>query len=209
MNTLLVDDHALFRAGIRLLLGTIRDDATIFEAATIGEALLIAEQHSDLQLCLLDLGLKAEFGLNAIEKLRAVAPNLAVVVISGIEEPSTIVACIEAGAMSFIPKSAPPEVLTHALRRVLAGEVFLPDQLIDDSRSGARPKPMLAPRQLDVMRALSRGLPTKLIARELNLSEHTVREYATTIYRILGVRNRTEAVIKVGRLGILLSSASS
>lgn len=67
MNTLLVDDHALFRAGIRLLLGTIRDDATIFEAATIGEALLIAEQHSDLQLCLLDLGLKAEFGLNAIE----------------------------------------------------------------------------------------------------------------------------------------------
>lgn len=205
MNTLLVDDHALFRAGIRLLLGTIRDDATIFEAATIGEALLIAEQHSDLQLCLLDLGLKAEFGLNAIEKLRAVAPNLAVVVISGIEEPSTIVACIEAGAMSFIPKSAPPEVLTHALRRVLAGEVFLPDQLIVDSRSGARPKPMLAPRQLDVMRALSRGLPTKLIARELNLSEHTVREYATTIYRILGVRNRTEAVIKVGRLGILLN----
>jgi DNA-binding NarL/FixJ family response regulator len=200
MKMLLVDDHALFRAGLRLLLGTIGQNITILEAATIGEALSLAEAHSDLQLCLLDLALKNENGLDALNKIKAAAPNVAVVVISAAEESSTIYACIEAGAMSFIPKSAPPEILTDALRQVLAGSIYLPEQIGGANKINSDASPAFSPRQLEVMRGLSRGLPTKLIARELNLSEYTVREYIATIYRILDVHNRTEAVIKANRM---------
>ena len=208
MKMLLVDDHALFRAGLRLLLGTINRDATILEAATIGEALALADEHPDLQLCLLDLALKNENGLDALNKIKIAAPNVAVVVISAAEESNTIYACIDAGAMSFIPKSAPPEVLTEALRRVLEGQIYLPDQIGSDGNRSAQISPTFSPRQLEVMRGLSRGLPTKLIARELNLSEYTVREYIATIYRILDVHNRTEAVIKVNRMRVRFHTAT-
>jgi DNA-binding NarL/FixJ family response regulator len=200
MKTLLVDDHALFRAGLRLLIQTISPEAEILEAGTIGEALAIAGEHADLQLCLLDLTLRDEDGLDALSKIKAIVPNVAVVVISAAEEPTTIYACIEAGAMSFIPKSAPPETLTDALSQVLAGAIYLPAQISGDASVSLRDKPTFSPRQLEVMRGLSRGLPTKLIARELGLSEYTVREYIAIIYRILDVHSRTEAVIKVNRM---------
>jgi two-component system nitrate/nitrite response regulator NarL len=90
-------------------------------------------------------------------------------------------------------------VLTHALQRVLAGAVYLPDQVV--SALAATPPPAaLTPRQQQVLQGLSRGLPTKLIARELDLSEHTVKEYIAIIFQALGVHNRTEAVIKASQL---------
>jgi two-component system, NarL family, nitrate/nitrite response regulator NarL len=202
MKTLLVDDHALFRAGLRLLLGTLNRELQTFEVATVYEALALAALHPDLSLCLLDLALKGENGINAIQRLKRAAPNVAIVVVSASEENSTIYACIEAGAMSFISKSSSPEVLTDALRRVLAGEVYLPEQMHGGHHSLGSPKVLLSPRQCEVMRGLSRGLPTKLIARELGLSEHTVREYIAAIYKHLDVHNRTEAVIKAASLGM-------
>lgn len=202
MKTLLVDDHALFRAGLRLLLGTIDRQLQIFEVATIGQALEVSGQHPDLNLCLLDLALKNENGIDAIVRLKTVAPNVAVVVVSASEENSSIYACIEAGAMSFISKSSPPEVLTNALRRVLGGDIYLPEQMAGGAVDSNRPKLSLSPRQSEVMRGLSRGLPTKLIARELALSEHTVREYIAAIYNHLDVHNCTEAVITAARLGL-------
>lgn len=209
MKMLLVDDHALFRAGLRLLLGTIGHNITILEAATIGEALTLAGEHPDLQLCLLDLALKNENGLDALNKIKIAAPTVAVVIVSAAEESSTIYACIEAGAMSFIPKSAPPEILTDALRQVLAGSIYLPEQISAAGKTSSEPNPTFSPRQLEVMHGLSRGLPTKLIARELKLSEYTVREYIATIYRILNVHNRTEAVIKANRLRLRFDLTSA
>ena len=106
--------------------------------------------------------------------------------------------------MSFISKSATPEVLTRALQRVLQGEVYLPEQVALASELPARP--LLTPRQHEVLRYLSQGLPTKLIARRLELSEYTIKEHIALIFQALGVRNRTEAVIRASRL-LLLSEA--
>jgi DNA-binding NarL/FixJ family response regulator len=101
--------------------------------------------------------------------------------------------------MSFIPKSVQPEVLTQALQHVLGGAVYLPEQIV--SSAGELPqKPMLTPRQMQVLGCLSRGLPTKLISRELSLSEHTVKEHIALVFQALGARNRTEAVIKASQL---------
>lgn len=199
MKILIVDDHALFRAGLRMLLGTIGHNVSCLEAATVTEALATIEQHTDIELCLLDLSLKNEHGFSAIEHIKNTAPQVAVVVVSGSEDSATIRSCIDAGAMSFIPKSVAPEILTHALQRVLAGAVYLPDQVVS-ALAAAPPPSALTARQQQVLQGLSRGLPTKLIARELDLSEHTVKEYIAIIFQILGVHNRTEAVIKASQL---------
>jgi DNA-binding NarL/FixJ family response regulator len=196
----------LFRAGLRMLMGTLGHDVTCLEAATIAEALALVVQHPDLDLCLLDLTLKNEQGFGAIVHIKSTAPNVAVVVVSGAEDSATIRSCIDAGAMSYIPKSVAPEVLTQALQRVLAGAVYVPDQVASALEASAPPAALTA-RQQQVLQGLSRGLPSKLIARELNLSEHTVKEYIAIIFQILGVHNRTEAVIKASQLQRPESSA--
>ncbi len=204
MKILLVDDHALFRAGLRMLLATLDRSIEILEAATLAQAITLATAHPDLQLCLLDLSLRDEYGLRALSQIRAAAPEVAVVVVSGAEEVSTVRACIDAGAMSYIPKSAPPDVLTQAMRQVLAGSIFLPDGLLTDASLTQATRPVLTPRQRDVLRGLSRGLPTKSISRELALSEHTVKVHIAAVFHILGAHNRTEAVIKASRIDLRL-----
>jgi DNA-binding NarL/FixJ family response regulator len=199
VKILIVDDHALFRAGLRMLLGTIGHSVNCLEAATVSDALETIAQHTDIELCLLDLSLKHEQGFSAIERIKSTAPHVAVVVVSGSEDSVTIRSCIDAGAMSFIPKTVAPEILTHALQRVLAGAVYLPDQVVS-ALAASPPSGALTLRQQQVLQGLSRGLPTKLIARELDLSEHTVKEYIANIFQALGVHNRTEAVIKASKL---------
>jgi len=199
VKILIVDDHALFRAGLRMLLGTIGQNVECLEAANVGDALGLISRHADIQLCLLDLALKNEHGLDAVQKIKETAPQVAVVVVSGADDSATIRSCIDAGAMSFIPKSVTPEVMTKALHHVLNGAVYLPEQIVS-AMQGAPRRPLLTPRQLQVLHCLSRGLPTKLISRELALSEHTVKEYIALVFQALGARNRTEAVIKASQL---------
>lgn len=204
MKILLVDDHTLFRAGLRMLLAALGGDVKILEAATAAQALALIGEQPDIQLCLLDLSLKSDDGLSLLSATKQVVPNLMVVVVSGSDDSLTIRSCIEAGAMSFIPKSATPEVLTQALQRVLKGDVYLPEQVglsTDDSVL----RPSLTPRQHEVLKYLSQGLPTKLIARRLELSEYTIKEHIALIFQALGVRNRTEAVIRASRLWLLSS----
>ncbi len=205
MKILLLDDHALFRAGLRLLLETLDRTAVTFEAGTVAEALQIAEQHPDLQLCLLDLNLRHENGLAILECFKTRASEMAVVVVTASEEATMMRACIDAGAMSFIAKSSPPEVLAEALKHVLAGAVYLPANLLDQDMDKSEAAPVLSPRQQDVLRGLCRGLSTKTIARDLALSDHTVKDYIAALFRLLEVHNRTEAVIKAGRMKLLSS----
>lgn len=207
MKILIVDDHALFRAGLRMLLSTIGQNVVCLEAASVGEALVLIARHADLQLCLLDLTLKNEDGFQAIQTIKETAPQVAVVVVSGADDSATIRSCIDAGAMSFIPKSVAPEILTQALQHVLSGAVYLPEQIVS-AMEDTRQRPLLTPRQFQVLQCLNRGLPTKLISRELELSEHTVKEYIALVFQALGVRNRTEAVIKAGQLRLQERSAT-
>jgi DNA-binding NarL/FixJ family response regulator len=195
MKVLLVDDHALFRAGLRMLLTTMCQNATTFDAASVTEAIAIAQANPDLELCLLDLSFKGESGLSGLARLKEAAPQAAVVVVSSSDDSATIRACLDGGAMSFIPKSLGPDVLTQALQHVLQGTVYLPEQIMN-AAAGVGSRPTLTGRQQDVLRCLSRGLPTKLIARELSISEHTVKEHIALLFQVLGVRNRTEAVIR-------------
>lgn len=203
MKILLVDDHALFRAGMRMLLKALGGE-TVLEAGDAAQAIDLIRAHDDVALCLLDLSLRGGDGLGLLDDIKQLSPNTAVVIVSAAEDGRTIRRCIDAGAMSFIPKSAAPEVLTEALQRVLKGELYLPE--MDSAAGEGEAAPTLTPRQRDVLKHLSQGLPTKLIARELGLSEYTIKEHIASIFQALHVHNRTEAVIRASRLMLLSTS---
>jgi DNA-binding NarL/FixJ family response regulator len=200
MKVLLVDDHALFRAGLRLLTQSIHPGAMVFEAATINSALQVVDAHPDLSLCLLDIHLSYENGLHGLGLIKSAIPQISVVVISAEEHLHTVTESINAGAMGFIPKSAAPIELSQALARVMAGEIYLPQHMKTPPLASSNSAPVLSPRQWEVFHCLMRGLPNKLICRELELSDNTVKSHLMAIFRNFEVHTRTQLVLAANKM---------
>jgi DNA-binding NarL/FixJ family response regulator len=207
MNVLLVDDHALFREGLKFLLGSLDAALRVDEAGDCAKALEHAAARS-YDLVLLDLKMPGTAGLDALQALRDAIPAAPLVVHSGEDNPAVVRAAIERGAMGFIPKSSTPEVLIQALRLVLARGVYLPPAVLD---AAADPQPAdepgaalagLTPRQVDVLRCVIQGKANKVIARELDISEGTVKAHLSSVLRAFGAHNRTEAVYAAAKLGL-------
>ena len=162
MKMLLVDDHALFREGLKLLLRSLGGELEIDEAGDCPQALeKMSGQGYDLVL--LDLNMPGRGGLDALSALREAAPSTPVVVLSGEEDPHLVRGAIDRGAMGFIPKSSTPEILIPALKLALAGGVYLPPAVLDTRADApqsapAQSKPQetspagLTQRQMDVLR---------------------------------------------------------
>jgi DNA-binding NarL/FixJ family response regulator len=205
MNVLIADDHPLVRDALARTLQPVLPDALILQAADLdtAEALLLAEQPA---LALLDLHMPGMQGVQGVRRLQRLAPALKLVVVSGDDDPAVMRAAFAAGAVAFLPKSDPAEVLQQAIRIVLGGGTYMPSQALADLRPGApAPRPdtaALTPRQLDVLKCLMQGQPNKLIARELGLTEGTVKIHIAAILRALQARNRTEAVVMARNLGL-------
>jgi DNA-binding NarL/FixJ family response regulator len=168
------------------------------------QGLLQLAAQGDADLALVDLNMPGMDGVAGLRKLREAAPTLPVVVASGQEDAATIRAVLAAGAVGFIPKSERSEVLLGALRLVLSGAVYVPARLLDAAPAAPAAPSLsdLTPRQLDVLRCLRRGEPNKVIARELGLTEGTVKIHIAAILRALHARNRTEAVVRAREIGI-------
>jgi DNA-binding NarL/FixJ family response regulator len=215
MRILLVDDHPLLRGGMRYLLRSLDAGLEMDEANNCNQALkLVAGRSYDLVL--LDLKMPGLNGLDALAALRHAAPGMPLVVLSGESDPGVIRAAIEGGAMGFIPKSSTPEVLIQALRLILAHGVYLPQLVLDEAyaapslapalpRTAATALPGLTPRQMEVLRCVIRGQANKVIARELDLSEGTVKAHLSAVFHVLGAHSRTEAVYAAAKLGLLLA----
>ncbi len=215
MNILLVDDHTLFREGLKFLLRSLDAALEVDEAGDCAKALKHAAARS-YDLVLLDLKMPGVDGLDALSALRDVVPATPLVVLSGEDNPGVVRAAIERGAMGFIPKSATPDVLIQALRLVLAHGVYLPPAVLGAASPGTAPSPAartsasdttlpgLTPRQMDVLRCVIEGKPNKVIARELDVSEGTVKAHLSSVLRAVGARNRTEAVYAAAKLGLRL-----
>jgi two-component system, NarL family, nitrate/nitrite response regulator NarL len=210
MNLLLVDDHALFREGLRTLLLKISPDVTICEAASL-EGAIDECKATQFRMVLLDLGLSNSDGLDTLDAFRSSVPNVPVIVLSGDEEPQHIRAAIDRGAVGYVPKSHTADLMIAALRFVLSGGIYLPPSALDDdfglapSRgAGASAFSRLSPRQQQVAQLLLQGQSNKAIARKLGLSEGTVKAHVSAIYQIVGARNRVEAVTLAAKSGIAI-----
>lgn len=217
MKILVVDDHALIREAMQLVLRQLDANIEVLEAGNCADALAAADRHPDLGLILLDIQLPGMSGLDALGDFRERHPAIPVVVLSGSENRDDVMRAIDGGAMGFIPKSQPSRVMINALRLVLAGGVYLPVEILgvpatftaasSSPAAGTARAPAdlgLTGRQSDVLALLIQGKPNKIICRELGLAEGTVKIHVTAILRALGVANRTQAVIAVSRLGLKL-----
>jgi DNA-binding NarL/FixJ family response regulator len=142
--------------------------------------------------------------------LRHAFATLRLVVMSGSEQRQDELDALAAGAFGYIPKSLDPEAMKAAFQQVLGGGIYAPTLLLTDpARAPAPSAPldagviaMLTPRQCDVLRLLGKGQANKEIARALDISEGTVKIHLAAIFRLLDVRNRTEAVLKASALDI-------
>ena len=206
MKILIADDHPLVRDGLARLVRRLDAEAEVFEAADY--AAIERQLEPGLPtLALIDLNMPGMDGLAGIQRLRERHPALQIVVASAEDDPVTIRSVLGLGVAGFLPKCEPPEVMLQALQLVLRGGTYMPASALSDFRDG-RPPPGrpdtsgLTPRQLEVLHELMRGQPNKLIARELRLTEGTVKIHIAAILRALHARNRTEAVVVARQLGI-------
>src|SRR5256885_6706762 len=184
VKILAVDDHPLVQEALRQVLRELDQNIELIEADHREQALRLAQQHSDCALVLLDLDVPGTSGMNLLDDLRAAHPALPVVVLSATFDRATVLKALDSGAMGFIPKTSSPKVLLEALRQILVGEVYLPQGLTADDPPTASVQASdlgLSPRQMQVLTLMVQGLPNKLICRELNLAEGTVKVHVSAV----------------------------
>lgn len=212
VRTLLVDDHHLFREGIKLILAQIMPSAEVSLANSCEQALEVSPESVDLVL--LDYHLPGVSEFDAFTAIKEHFAHATVVIVSGDDQPATIRHLIAGGAAGYIPKTSSPDVLLTALELVTSGGCYLPPAALDESagdgtdgRSITETLETLTPRQRAVLGRAIRGKINKVIAAEMNIAEGTVKAHLSAAYRALGVGNRAEAVYLITRHDVRLPTS--
>jgi len=211
MKLLVVDDHPLILAALGQLLPHLDRPVTMLGASDRDETYALLAAHPDVALVLLDLALPGTRGLELLGRLRRDFPRLPIAVLSATHDRVTVEAAIAAGARGFIAKTAGARELVDAVRRLLDGRPCPPPELARAPRvvQGLEIVPDalgLTQRQSDVLRLLVQGKPNKLICRDLNLSEGTVKVHVSAILRALNVHSRAQAIVELARRGVPVQS---
>ncbi|MCK4707744.1 MAG: response regulator transcription factor [Gammaproteobacteria bacterium] len=201
MKVLLIDDHELFRDGMRYVLSKLDENIQIFDSSSYEDALPVIKDNQDLDLILLDLGLPGLSDTEALKALRIESPSTPVVVISSNDDGHKVQQILDMGAQGYITKSTNSDVLVSSLKLVLAGGIYIPPEIL--ARLGDKPgnnnsqsiktDSQLTPRQLDVLAELTHGYSNKEIGVKLGMAEPTVRVHIAAILKALDVSNRTRA----------------
>ncbi len=207
---IVADDHALFRAGLRVMLQDDFPAYEVVEAPDLEQALERANVTPAIALFVIDLAMPGMNGAASIAALCDDFPDTAVAVMTGSDSRADVVAALDAGVLGFIPKTLSPEATKSAIAAVLRGETYVPARLLRATEPSDPARPAMAgltPRQQDVARLLAKDLSTAEIARELALGEQTVKVYLAGLYRALGVGNRLEALAKARQIvGVLMAA---
>jgi DNA-binding NarL/FixJ family response regulator len=197
IRVLLAEDHAVVRTGLLQLLGGI-DEIEVVAAATGGEeAVALAAEHRP-DVVLMDLEMPGIDGIEATRRIRSVHPEINVVVLTAFSDRGRILDAIDAGAVGYLLKDAEPDELIRGLQAAARGESPLAPkaaQALVAARAEHRTEHDLTPREREVLALLADGLPNKLIARRLEISEKTVKAHLTNIFQRIGVTDRTQAAL--------------
>lgn len=205
----LADDHPIVRVALKSALATLGPGVRFIEANDAASALAMVAAAPDIDLLLMDLHMPGAEGTATVRCIRERAPQLPVAIVSADEDPPTVAELLRMGVCGFIPKSDSATVIVNAVRLILSGGTYVPSRLVanaarDGSANGGDESDLhgLTTRQHDVLRLLGQGMPNKLIARELGISEGTVKVHLLAVFRVLNVRNRTAAVVAAQRYRI-------
>ena len=202
VNILLVDDHALFREGMRHLLKLLDASVHVCEAADARAALDLLRDAGRLRYRPARPGLAGRQAIRSLAESRRLQPQVPVVVLSSSQERFEIEPSMSLGAQAYVFKSSTSGSMLSALRRVMKGEVVFPELPHAQGPLEAPAEP-LTERQVQVLQMLSRGLCNKEIADLLGVAENTVKVHLGHIYRALGVSSRTAALLKALETGLL------
>ncbi len=216
LRIMLVDDHILFRQGVRHALESEPDFEIVGEAADGGEGVQLARALSP-DVVLMDINMPVVDGLEVTRRLRMNLPRTAIIMLTGYDDDEQLFQSIKVGAAAYFPKDVHPDDLTEAIRRVAKGEYLINDSLLSRPLLAARvlqqfrqmaasgdAEPFfapLSPREMEILECIGKGSSNKEIARELKISDQTVKNHITSILRKLNVNDRTEAVVYALRHG--------
>jgi DNA-binding NarL/FixJ family response regulator len=204
-----VDDQRLFAETLATIIGLQPDMEIVGQAHTGEEAVaLCLEKEPDIVL--MDISMPVMNGISATRKIRTLLPSTRVIILTVNSDDAHVFQGIKAGAQGYVLKDCSPEDLIHAIRIVRAGDAILTREIAEKMlstfegiRSEAEIAPRLTERELEVIRALARGQSNKEIAGDLGISEKTVRNHASNIYKKLHIFDRTQAVIYAVRKGLV------
>lgn len=190
------DDHPLFREALVSAVRKARPEAQVVECASLAEA-NAALGEAPVDLMLLDLKLSDVEGMTGLNLIRANYPAVPVAVVSASEEHQTIRSALAMGASGFIPKSSALETMVEAISAILDGDNWAPDvgEASDEEADLQNRIASLTPSQLRILEGLKAGRLNKQIAYDLGVTEATIKAHLTSVFRKLGVQNRTQAVI--------------
>ena len=196
LRVVIADDHALIRELLERQIAELSDDVRVLHAASLQQVLDLAGGTEPLDLVLLDLRMPGMNGFAGLQAVRKALPHVPVAILSGQVDPQTIREALQAGAAGYLPKTMRAAGMLNALRLILAGERYIPDMALGAGELAAEGTGAgdLSRREQDVVKLLLRGDTNKEIARGLTIEEVTVALHLRSIYRKLGVRNRTQAV---------------
>ena len=204
IRVLLADDHAVVRSGLSQLLATVEDMEVVGAASDGAEAVTLAlAQRPDVTL--MDLSMPVMDGIEAITRVRAQDPAARIVVLTSFSDRERILDALDAGAIGYLLKDAEPEELIRGVRAAAAGDAPLAPKAASallTARTEQRPAAELTPREREVLAALARGKANKQIARDLGISEKTVKAHLTRVFEAIGVTDRTAAALWAQRHGV-------
>lgn len=213
MKLLIVDDHGLVREGLKAIVAQSDLNAHCLEAWDEASICQQLAQHPDLDMVLLDIQLPGLSGMDMLQRITKERPRLPIIMLSADHDSDTVSRALQMGASGFMPKSSLNQVLISAIRLVAVGGVYIPPEALLKST----PKPPsttepqtaysldslgLTNRQTDVLRLLLKGMSNKLISRQIDLAEATVKIHIRGILRALNVTTRTEALVKLTEMGV-------
>ena len=198
IRVVVVDDHVIVRNGLAQLLATVNDVELVGSAADGREALVLVEQLGP-DVVLMDLSMPEMDGVEATAVITQEYPDVRVVVLSSFSEHQRVLSALEAGARGYVLKHADPEQIIQAIRAVHIGGAPIDPQvarvLLDVRRSLSASKAALTEREEEVLRLVQAGMANKQIARQLGISERTVKAHLTKTFQSLGVSDRTQAAL--------------
>lgn len=204
LKLLVVEDHALVREGLLQTLKGIEQDVQTFGAEDADSALVVLEQHPDVDLVVLDIMLPGLTGMSFLSVLRKRFPDVPVVILSALDDAETVKRAMKSGASGFVPKASTSESMLDALRQVLAGEIYLPPNYQEGAINKSRGRSVaerfgLTPGQARVLDLLTEGKTNRQIADLLGVTEGTVKIHVSAIFKALNVTNRSQALLAVSK----------
>jgi NarL family two-component system response regulator LiaR len=211
IRVLIADDHAVVRQGLRTFL-ELQEDIEVVQDVADGEAAVAAAERQAADVVLMDLVMPGVDGVEAIRRIRERRPQARVLVLSSFLDDERLFPAVRAGAAGYLLKDVAPQELVRAIRTVHGGEGLLHPAVaarLMDEFAGGTPAPPdadgLTVREREVLALIARGLPNKLIARELSISEKTVKTHVSSILGKLGLSDRTQAALYAVRSGFVQS----